>query len=133
MSEQPESTNTLASEKQQTSATVQPEKSVSGKPPMYRGILMFVIFSTLIAVLWLLTSRNIGRFFPIGTSPTPLPQEGIATPTPDLPPSPLATESAYMTLAGSVASLSADLRASVVSDPTLNPPAIELPLGFTLK
>lgn len=109
------------------------EKGVSDKPPARRGILTFILLSIVVAILWILASRNIGRFLPIGTTPTPPSQEGSATPTPELPPSLLATQSAYMALATSVASLSADLRASVVTDQTLNPPVIDLPLGFTLK
>ena len=63
----------------------------------------------------------------------------MPTPTPsDMPiPSPIskpvvsvATESAYIELTKLVASLSATIKNMQVSDTTLSPPTIELPLGF---
>lgn len=65
------------------------------------------------------------------TTPTPTPTD---TPTPTLktkPVIPLATQSAYLELKSSVASLSAFVNSMNISDTTLTPPTIELPLGFT--
>lgn len=45
----------------------------------------------------------------------------------------IASQSAFLTAVQSVASLSASLSALTVNDTLLNPPAVELPLGFDTK
>ena len=76
----------------------------------------------------------VGGFFAARRQPTP-----IALPTPtDTPTStpkakpvvPFATQSAYLDLTKSVASLSGVIGTLQVSDTTLSPPTLELPLGF---
>jgi hypothetical protein len=109
------------------------DPTVTGAPPKRRGIILFIVVSVIAALVWLLTSRNIGRFLPGSTPPPSSDAPADTIPTPPPPPSALATESAYLELSGSVASLSSALRGALINDPTLNPPAIELPLGFTLK
>ena len=62
--------------------------------------------------------------------PTPTPSD-TPTPTPKSKPVvPVATQSAYLELTKSVASLSAQIKNLQVSDTTLTPPTVELPLGF---
>jgi len=75
-----------------------------------------------------------GGLFAVTRKPTPIP---IPTPTETPTPSPktksvipLATQSAYLSLTESIASLSSQIQAMQVSDTTLSPPTIELPLGF---
>ena len=96
-----------------------------------RPIILWLLVALAVALVWLFASRNLNRFGLGGTEPTPTTTLTETTPTPALTPAPLATESAYMVLQGTVASLSAQISASVVTDATLNPPVINLPLGFT--
>jgi len=75
-----------------------------------------------------------GIFFTISKqpiqTPTPTPSD-TPTPTPKSKPVvPMATESAYIELTKSVATLSGYIKNMQVSDTTLSPPTIELPLGF---
>lgn len=53
-----------------------------------------------------------------------------ATPTPEKVLSQIATQSAFLALDAHVASLSADINNFILEDPALNPPTLELPLGF---
>lgn len=59
----------------------------------------------------------------VARAPTP-------TPTPVRVLSAVATQSAFMTLEGRHASLSASLVGTNLDDPSLSPPALDLPLGF---
>jgi len=75
-----------------------------------------------------------GGLFAATRKPAPIP---IPTPTDTPTPSPkskslvpLATQSAYLSLTQSIASLSSQIQQMQVSDTTLSPPTIELPLGF---
>lgn len=45
----------------------------------------------------------------------------------------IATQSAFLRVSQSVASLSASVQTLTITDTMLNPPAIELPLGFDTK
>jgi hypothetical protein len=66
------------------------------------------------------------------TAPIPIPTP-TDTPTPSPKTKsvvPLATQSAYLSLTQSIASLSSQIQQMQVSDTTLSPPTIELPLGF---
>jgi len=63
-------------------------------------------------------------------TPTPVAEPSIAT---TQPLSGIATSSAFMALEQSVASLSSAINALNVSDTTLNPPALDLPLGLDTK
>lgn len=67
------------------------------------------------------------RLTPAAPTPTVMPL--IATPTPVQPVSVVATQSAFLQFAASVASLSAAV-AVPVQDQTLAPPVISLPLGY---
>ncbi len=58
------------------------------------------------------------------------PQPTIPTPTPIRILSKIATESAFMNLETSVASLSAVMAGYPISDPSLKPPVLDLKLGF---
>jgi hypothetical protein len=69
------------------------------------------------------------RVAPVAPAPTPTPAE--PTPTPIQLLSPLATQSAFLQFASSVASLSASVSANATQDQTLNPPVLTSPLGFT--
>jgi len=75
-----------------------------------------------------------GGFFTAGRQPiqTPGPTPSdTPTPTPKSKPViPMATQSAYIELTRKVASLSGAIQNIQVSDTTLSPPTIELPLGF---
>jgi hypothetical protein len=76
-----------------------------------------------------------GIFFGMKQIPPPeIPIPTITlTPTPGLitkPINPLATQSGFLDLSKSAASLSSAINAMQVSDTTLVPPSIELPLGF---
>jgi hypothetical protein len=109
------------------------EPTKPAPPAPKRPILLWVLVALAVVVVWILASRSLTKFGFVTTEPTPATNPSEVTPTPELSPAPLATESAYMILEGSVASLSAQIRASVVTDATLNPPVIDLLLGFTLK
>lgn len=61
-------------------------------------------------------------------APTPMP---IATPMPLRIPSAIATQSAFLSLEAQTASLSGDLQMYQVQDPSLSPPVMDLPLGFS--
>ncbi len=58
---------------------------------------------------------------PIATQPTPSNRQESA----------IATQSAFLSAVQSVASLSASLSTLTITDTILNPPAVELPLGFS--
>jgi len=60
---------------------------------------------------------------PIGTQPTPSNREQSI----------IASQSAFLNAQQSVASLSASISTLTITDTILNPPAIELPLGFDSK
>ena len=66
----------------------------------------------------------------IEAQPTPTTEPTIST---SQPLSSIATSSAFMTIESSIASLSAAINALNVSDTTLNPPTLDLPLGLDAK
>ena len=66
----------------------------------------------------------------VDTQPTPTAEPTISTAQPL---SSIATSSAFMTIESSIASLSAAINALNVSDTTLNPPTLDLPLGLDTK
>ncbi len=61
-------------------------------------------------------------------APTPTPQ---ATPTPLRTLSSIATQSAFLSVESETASLSGDLQLYQIQDPSLSPPVMDLPLGFS--
>ena len=64
------------------------------------------------------------------TTPAPTPTE-TPTPTPKTKSVvPIATQSAYLEIASGVASLSAAINVLQISDTTMSPPTVEIPLGF---
>ena len=77
----------------------------------------------------LLTWRSLASTSLPPIAPTPIPTQ-ITTPTPLRALSKLASESAFLALETSIASLSSDLASFVTEDPSLTPPVLELPLGF---
>jgi len=58
-------------------------------------------------------------------TPTP-----ISEPSQKRQPSYLATQSAYLVVSQTAASLSASLNALNITDTTMNPPVVEIPIGF---
>lgn len=68
-----------------------------------------------------------------GTKPTEPAPTPTVTPTPSLTRqiSSLASQRAFLSLQSEVASLSGAIDAYVVEDPSLSPPVIDLPVGFT--
>jgi len=66
----------------------------------------------------------------IAATPTPTAEPTLST---RQPLSGIATSSAFVSLESSVASLSAAINALNVSDTTLNPPTLDLPLGLDTK
>lgn len=60
----------------------------------------------------------------VQTQPTP-------TPTPVRILSTIATQSAFINFENTIASLSSQLNNYVVDDPSLSPPVLDLPLGYT--
>lgn len=62
--------------------------------------------------------------------PTPTPTT-IPTPTPQRTPSAIASQSAFQALDASVQSLANDLNGLSIRDPSLSPPVLDLPLGFS--
>ena len=67
---------------------------------------------------------------PTSLVPTPTPTT-IPTPTPQRTPSAIASQSAFQTLDASVQSLANDLNGLSIRDPSLAPPVLDLPLGFS--
>ncbi len=67
---------------------------------------------------------------PPETPGVPVVEAPTSTPTPIRILSTIATQSAFMALAQSHASLSAGLAATNLDDPSLSPPVLDLPLGF---
>ena len=119
---------------QQTRSSVQPvmppqvQQSPVVTPNLKRSFDKRYIFLLLILI-------GIGGGFFTATRqpiqiPVPTPSD-TPTPTPKSKPIvALATQSAYLDLTKSVASLSGVIQTLQVSDTTLSPPTIELPLGF---
>lgn len=68
------------------------------------------------------------------SAPTPPTAQVVEAPTPTPTPvrilSSIATQSAFMALENSQASLSANLNSANLDDPILSPPVLTLPLGF---
>jgi len=56
-----------------------------------------------------------------------------ATPTPIRTLSPVATDSAFLLVESKLASMTATLQTVQITDPSLSPPSIELPLGFPIE
>ncbi len=89
-----------------------------------RYIFLLLIFIGIGGGLFMFTAKT------PSVVPTPTLIE-TPTPTPKAKAlSPVATLSGYLDLSKSIASLSAKINAMQVSDTTLSPPTIELPLGF---
>lgn len=104
-------------------APAAPPKSVM--PPIIIYALLAVIL-VLVGIIGLLIMKP--RVAPAVPVPTPTPV--LATPTPIRPLSELATQSAFLEFASSVASLSTAVTNSTMQDQTLAPPVLSLPLGF---
>lgn len=77
----------------------------------------------------LMTWRSYQQYNASPPVPTPTPT-AIPTPTPIRTLSRLASQSAFLSLEANVATLSSQLRNFVTEDPSLNPPVLDLPLGF---
>ncbi len=92
------------------------------KPLVIAGVIVL-----LVGTIGLFIYKNLQKppkpVLVVQTQPTP-------TPTPTRIFSPLATQSAFLKLQSTVASLSAQLNNYVVDDPSLSPPVLDLPLGF---
>jgi hypothetical protein len=98
------------------------------QPPIKRSFDLRYLFLVLL-IIGLGGAFFAMRRLPVSTPP-PTPSD-TPTPTPKLKPvTPVATQSAYLELTKGVASLSASISTMQVSDTTLTPPTVELPLGF---
>ena len=92
-------------------------------------ILMYTIIAIILVLFGIIgLSTMKSRVAPVIPVPTPTPV--LATPTPIQPLSLVATQSAFLQFASSVASLSAAVSDSTIQDQTLAPPVLSLPLGF---
>ena len=75
--------------------------------------------------------------YQVSLSPKPVQESVLPTPTSTPTPTPtrllsiIATQSAFTALDARVASLSASLRTESLEDPSLSPPVLDLPLGFS--
>ena len=105
------------------SAPAPPPKSVT--PPIIIYILLAIILVMAGIIGLLIVKPRVAPVIPV-PNPTPV----IATPTPIQPLSLVATQSAFLQFASSVASLSAAVSYSTIQDQTLAPPVLTLPLGF---
>ena len=106
-----------------TPAPAPAPKSVT--PPIIIYILLAIILVTAGIIGLLIMKPRVAPPVPVPT-PTPV----LATPTPIRPLSTLATQSAFLQFASSVASLSTAVSENTIKDQTLAPPVLTLPLGF---
>lgn len=77
----------------------------------------------------LLTWQSLRTETTIVVTPTPTPTI-VPSPTPVRTLSAIASQSAFLALEAQSASLSSVIRNFVTQDPSLNPPVLDLPLGF---
>lgn len=104
----------------------EPEPSIIArykKPLIITLIILGVIVGTLVA------ASTIGKQKPVSTAPTPTPT-ATPSPTPMRHVALTATTSAFLSFNASLSTLSATLQGIQITDSTLTPPTIELPLGF---
>ena len=93
--------------------------------PLWGAALIAICIGGGVLLTW--RSFQQAAAIPILPSPTPT---AVPTPTPIRTLSPLASQSAFLSLETNVASLSSQLRNFVTEDPSLTPPVLDLPLGF---
>ena len=93
--------------------------------PLWGAALIAILIGGGVLLTWRSFQQNEG--FPAVPTPTPT---VVPTPTPIRTLSALASQSAFLSLATNVASLSTQLRNFVTEDPSLSPPVLDLPLGF---
>ena len=94
--------------------------------PPIRIYIILAIILVLAGIIGLSTMKP--RVAPVVPVPTPTPV--LVTPTPIRPLSIVATQSAFLQFASSVASLSTAVSDNTIQDQTLAPPVLSLPLGF---
>jgi len=124
----------IESTSNQTPAPFTPPNPTSGPLPREKQ-LKPSFDPRIFFIMLIIVGISGGIFFGMKQEPSqeiPIPTI-TSTPTPSVitkPTSPLATQSGFLDLINSAASLSGAINAMQVSDTTLIPPTIELPLGF---
>lgn len=97
--------------------------------PKKRDIWIIAGVVVLIGIIGLIVIRNVYK-----PSPTPIvvrEETPTPTPTPVRILSAIASQSAFMALEAAYSSFSSSLTATNLDDPSLTPPLLHLPLGFT--
>lgn len=99
------------------------------KPPRAsKALIAGITIALIILVAGVAIAMQVSQQNQVATTPTPTP---IApTPTPIRVLSKFATESAFVSFEESVASLSAVIAGYPITDPSLSPPTLVLPLQF---
>lgn len=88
-------------------------------------IIIILLLGIIFSLAWKATAK------PVTTQILPEPTiEALATPIPNRPLSPIATQSAFISLDQKIASLSASVNSFATSDTSLTPPVLELSLGL---
>lgn len=103
-------------------------------PPPTPRITLPIIIAAVVATAIIVSGIFFGlsRMKPQVAQTLPTPTTGpVATPTPVRQPSALATQSAFINFQGAIATLSAAIATYNVQDPSLTPPTLVLPLGFS--
>lgn len=126
MEEIPQTQNT-----QPPDASVVPQHPViNGKPGKPKTLIAAIIAVALGTLIVLAYQPIKGIQTVVAPTPTPISQ---ATPTPIRAVSAIATQSAFLSLESSIASLSSSIQAFTVLDPSLTPPILDLTLKFNRK
>lgn len=100
------------------------------KPKDTVSLVIIAVIVILMGILAVMGYNEWNSRKKIVAIPTPIPTV-TPTPTPIRLPSLLATQSAFLSLDTHVASLSTAIRDYSVQDPSLSPPVLTLPLGFS--
>ncbi|MFZ2024987.1 MAG: hypothetical protein WAV51_01725 [Microgenomates group bacterium] len=108
------------------------EKPYTEKPKSKLVPILLGVTVILLGGIYGMLISQIQKTKPTTTSitPTPIAEPSIST---TQPLSSIATTSAFLTIESSVASLSSAINTLNVSDTTLNPPTLDLPLGLDTK
>lgn len=116
-----------------TAQVGEPQPPVAPPVPPHRKLPLMPLLSIIIVILTLIAgfflfsqSQGTKQAVVAPSTPTPAP-----TRVPNRKLSTVATDSAFMALEGDVTSLSTRVQEIKIQDTTLNPPSLELPLGFS--
>jgi hypothetical protein len=105
-------------------APAQPPKAAFNIPPV--AIIAGVVIVLIIGSILFAT----GKKQDVVVAPTPTPTN-TPTPTPIRALSPFATQSAFLQFETAVTSLPGTIQGASIQDPTIDPPVLDLPLGFS--